>query len=97
MNTKVILILVGLLIGGAGGWLTAPQPTQIQVGPVSVEVQGGNGEGGSVTATDGNGEVQLQVGNPSPFNDPMLRTVIFGLIGTLAGLAIGVVVDRRKV
>jgi hypothetical protein len=97
MNTKVILLLVGLLIGGAAGWLTAPQPTQLQVGPLSVEVQGGNGDGGSVTATDNNGQVQVQVGNSSPFNDPMTRTAIFGVIGAILGLVIGVIVDRRKV
>ena len=97
MNAKVILLLVGLLIGGAAGWITAPQPTQLQVGPLSVEVQGGNGDGGTVTATENNGQVQVQVGNPSPFNDPMMRTGIFGVIGALVGLVIGVVMDRRKV
>ncbi len=97
MNAKTILLIVGLLIGGAAGWLTAPAPAlNVDIGGVNVEVQGGDGEGGTVTATgpDGGG-VEVQVGNPSPFNDRNTRTAIFALVGAVAGLAVGFVVDRR--
>ena len=99
MNAKIILLIVGLLVGGAVGWLTAPAPAlNVDIGGVSVEVQGGEGEGGTVTATgeDGGG-VQLQVGNPSPLNDRNARTGIFALIGALVGFAVGLVADRRRI
>jgi len=43
MNAKVILLVVGLIVGGLAGWLTRPDTAEIKVGPLSVEVkeQGG--------------------------------------------------------
>ena len=39
--SKVILLVVGLIVGGAIGWFTAPQPAvDINVGGVSIEVEG---------------------------------------------------------
>lgn len=46
MNAKIVLLLVGLLVGGIAGWLTRPNAAEIQLGPVSVEVKD---EGGSLT------------------------------------------------
>lgn len=99
MNAKVILLIVGLLIGGAAGWLTAPAPAlNVDIGGVNVEVQGGNGEGGTVTATgpEGGG-IEVQVGSPSPLNDRNARTAIFALVGAVIGLAVGFVADRRRI
>jgi hypothetical protein len=97
MNAKTILLIVGLLIGGAAGWLTAPAPAlNVDIGGVNVEVQGGDGEGGTVTATGQDGEgIEVQVGNPSPLNDRNARTAIFALVGAVIGLGVGFVVDRR--
>ncbi len=99
MNAKIILLIVGLLVGGAVGWLTAPAPAlNVDIGGVSVEVEGGNGEGGTVTATgpDGGG-VAVQMGNPSPLNDRGTRTGLFALIGAVVGFAVGFVADRRRI
>lgn len=39
MNAKVVLLLVGLVVGGLVGFLTRPQATEIKLGSLSVEVQ----------------------------------------------------------
>ena len=97
MNLKVVLLIVGLVAGGAVGWMTAPTPVDVQIGPVSVEVQGGEG-GGTLTATGGQGGgVQVQVGQPGLLDDRTSRPAIFALIGAIAGFAIGFAVDRRQV
>jgi len=96
MNLKVVLLVLGLLIGGVAGWLTAPTTDVIRVGPVSVEVQSGSGEGGTVTATGNDGQIQVQVGNPSPLDDRNTRTLIFAVIGAIVGLGAGFVVDRQR-
>ena len=97
MNLKTLLLIVGLIAGGVVGWMTAPTPVDVQIGPVSVEVQGGQG-GGTLTATGGQGGgVQVQVGQAGPLDDSNSRTAIFALIGAVAGFAIGFVADRRKV
>lgn len=94
MNGKVLLLLVGLVVGGLIGWLTAPKTEVIKVGPLSVEVTQGKGEGGSVTATGNDGKVQ--VGNPSPLNDRNTRTLIFAIAGGILGFGAGFVIDQRK-
>ena len=96
MNTKVILLVVGLIVGGVAGWLTAPTTDVIKVGPLSVEVQGGSGEGGTVTATGNDGQIQVQVGNPSPLDDRNTRALIFAIVGAIVGLGAGFVVDRQR-
>jgi hypothetical protein len=98
MNAKVILLNVGVLIGGAAGWLTAPAPaTQLQLGPLSVEVQEGSGDGGTVTATGEDGQIQVQVGNPSLLDDRNTRAGIFAIVGAIIGFGAGLIADRRRV
>ena len=96
MNGKVLLLLVGLVVGGLIGWLTAPATEVIRVGPLSVEVTQGKGEGGSVTATGNDGKVQVQVGTPSPLNDRNTRTLIFAIVGGIVGFGAGFVMNQRK-
>lgn len=96
MNLKVILLVVGLVVGGIAGWLTAPTTDVIKLGPLSVEVQGGSGEGGTVTATGNDGQIQVQVGDPSPLNDRNMRTLIFAVVGGAIGFGAGFLTDRRK-
>ena len=80
MNTKVILLLVGLVVGGLAGYLTRPDSAELQLGPLSVEVQTDQpaGAGGPVTS----GQWQ--------------RIFIFGGIGALVGLGLGFALDRRR-
>lgn len=55
MNAKVVLLLVGLVIGAAAGWLTRPEVARIELGPLKLEVQGeGVGRGSELTG----GQVQ---------------------------------------
>ena len=95
MNLKVILLAVGLVIGAVAGWVTAPEAVDIQVGPVSVEVQGGSGEGGQISASGENGQLQVQVGSSSPLDNRNTRTLIFAIVGAAIGLGAGLLVDRR--
>jgi len=81
MNAKVVLLLVGLVVGGLTGYLTRPEAAEIKIGSLSVEVQGDSPagtRGGSLTT----GQMQ-HVG-------------IFAMIGAVLGLGIGFVADRRR-
>ncbi len=40
MNGKIILLVVGLLIGALIGYLERPESAEINLGPLHVEVQG---------------------------------------------------------
>jgi hypothetical protein len=98
MNLKIVLLVVGVVAGGIIGWMTAPPPAaELQLGPLSVEVQEGSGEGGSVTATGEDGQVQVQIGQRSLLDDRNTRTAIFAVIGAIVSFGAGYVVDRRKV
>ena len=93
---KVILLIVGLVIGAAAGWLTAPKAVDIDVGNVSLEVEGG-GEGGAMVSADNrDGGMEVSIGRRSVFDDRNTRTAIFAAIGALIGLIIGFVADRRR-
>ena len=95
MNTRVILLIVGLVVGGAFGWVTAPKAVDVQVGPLSVQVDNTNG-GGTMVATGEDGKIKIQVGNSSPLDDRNTRTLIFAVVGALVGFGAGFAMDRRK-
>ena len=80
MNGKVVLLVVGLLLGAAVGYLTRPESTQITLGPLSIEVQGNRPAQGGGPMTSG----QWQY------------VALFTVIGGLIGAAVGFVVDRRR-
>lgn len=46
MNNKVLLLLVGVLVGAGIGWLTRPPAIEFDVGPLNVVIDdpAGNGE-----------------------------------------------------
>ena len=97
MNRKTMLLLIGLVVGGAIGFFTAPQPAvDINVGGVNIQVQGDEG-GGSMSATgnETDGGVQVQVGQPSLMSQPGMRALIFALIGAAIGFGAGAVLERR--
>jgi hypothetical protein len=86
MNIRVLLVLAGLIIGAVAGWVTAPQPSTLDVGPVHIETQGGDsGNGGTATVTTGNGGLNVSVQSNSPFDNRNSRTIIFAAIGAALG------------
>ena len=96
MNRGTLLVL-GILIGGAIGWFTAPKPAvDISVGGVQIQVQGNQG-GGSMTAKDNGGQVQVRVGDRSGslLADPLWRTILFAAIGGGIGLVAAGMMSRK--
>jgi hypothetical protein len=79
MNSKVMLLIAGLLVGGVVGYLTRPAATEITLGPLSIEVEGDRAAGGGGPVTSG----QWQ------------HIAIFTAIGGVIGIAAGFVVARR--
>ena len=96
MNTRVILLIVGLVVGGILGWVTAPKPDIVKVGPLSVQVDNNGGAGGTMTATGNDGQIKVQIGNPSPLDDRNTRALIFAIVGAIVGFGAGFAMDRRK-
>jgi len=94
---KGMLLVIGLIAGGAVGWFTAPTPAvDIHVGGVNIQVDGSGG-GGTMKATDRDGAMQVEIGKPSGWlSDPASRTGVFAVIGGVVGLGIGFLTDRRK-
>ena len=94
---KGTLLVIGLIVGGAIGWFTAPRPAvDINVGGVSIQVDGSGG-GGSMTASDQDGKMQVEIAKPGGFlPDPATRAAVFAAIGGIIGLGIGFLKDRRK-
>ena len=80
MNTKVVLLVVGLLVGGLTGFLTRPQATEIKLGPLSMEVQTDQ------TAAPGDAVTSSQ----------WERIAIFAAIGALVGIGLGFAADSRR-
>ncbi len=97
MNVKVMLLVVGLVVGAGIGWFTVPKPAaEIHAGPLNMTVQNDNGSGGSMTVTGKDGGLQVEVGKRSAFDDPGLRTAIFAGIAAIVGLGAGYLIDMRK-
>jgi hypothetical protein len=97
VNLHLILLVIGLIIGGAVGWTTAPDTSTLKVGPLNLEVQGGSsGDSAAITATDQNGELNVKVGSTSPLDDRNTRTLIFAVVGGLVGGAAGFLARGRK-
>lgn len=81
LNTKVATLLLGLLIGGVAGYLTKPDAAQIKIGGMSLEFSDNHvSSGSSDDLTSGQ----------------MRHILLFTLIGGVAGLLVGFVVDRRR-
>jgi hypothetical protein len=80
MNSKVMLLIAGLLVGGVVGYLTRPAATEITLGPLSIEVEGDRRAegGGPITSS------QWQ------------HIAIFLAIGGVIGIAAGFVAGRRS-
>ncbi len=82
MNAKIVLLLVGLVVGGLAGYLTRPQAAEIKLGPLSVEIQDRDSAAGARGGDLTSGQLQ-HVG-------------LFALIGAVIGFGAGFVADRGR-
>jgi hypothetical protein len=80
MNTKVILLVIGLLVGSLIGYMTRPESADIKVGPIELNVQ-----------TD-----QTAAPGDAVTSSGWQYIGIFAVIGALVGLGAGFAMDRRK-
>jgi hypothetical protein len=80
MNTKVILLVIGLLVGSLIGYVTRPESADIKVGPIQLNVQ-----------TD-----QTAAPGDAVTSSGWQHIGIFAVIGALVGLGAGFAMDRRK-
>ena len=81
LNSKVALLLLGLIVGGIVGYATRPESAEIKIGGTSIEFSDNKVSTGSSSAlTSGQGQ------------HIALYAVIGGVIGLLAGFA----ADRRR-
>jgi hypothetical protein len=80
MNTKVMLLLVGLVIGGLVGFLTRPQSSEIKLGPVELNVT-------TNQAADPNDPVT---------SSQWQHIAIFAAIGAVVGIGAGFAVGGRR-
>ena len=80
MNTKVILLVIGLLVGSLIGYMTRPESADIKVGPIELNVQ-----------TD-----QTAAPGDAVTSSGWQHIGIFAVIGALVGLGAGFAMDRRK-
>ena len=71
MNAKVILLLIGLVVGGVAGYVTRPETAELKIGPLNIEVENDQKAAGGGPITSG----QWQ------------HIAIFALIGGAIGLA----------
>ena len=80
MNSKVALLVLGLLVGGLAGYLTRPELAEIKIGGTSIEFSNNKvstGSSGSLTS----GQTQ--------------HIALYAVIGGVIGLLVGFAVDRR--
>ncbi|HEY5081907.1 MAG TPA: hypothetical protein VII91_08320 [Bauldia sp.] len=80
MNSKVSLLVVGLLVGGLLGYVTRPESTDIKVGPIQLNVQ-----------TD-----QTAAPGDAVTSSGWQHIGIFAVIGAIVGLGLGFAVDSRR-
>jgi hypothetical protein len=81
VNGKVVLLVIGLVVGAVVGYLTRPESAEITVGPLSIQVQSDRPAQGGGPMTS----AQWQ------------HVMIFTALGGVIGAAVGFVVDRRRV
>ncbi len=76
MNSRILLLIVGLLGGGLVGWVTRPAATEINLGPLHAEVQSDHAAGARETGPLTNGQIEHVA----------IYIVLGGVIGALAGM-----------
>ncbi len=81
-NTRLALLILGVLVGGVVGYVTRPQAAEIRLGGASFEI-----EDTSRSASDDGGA--LTTGQ-------LRRVFVFAVAGGVVGLLAGVLADRRR-
>lgn len=80
-DPKIVLLLIGALVGGLIGYLSRPESADIKIGPLNIQITGpGTAQGGGEFTTP-----QLQ------------HIGLIALIGAAVGFGVGFAVERRKV
>ena len=81
LNSKVSLLLLGLVLGGVVGYLTRPESAQIKIGGTSIEFSDNKvstGSSGALTS----GQSQ--------------HIALYAVVGGIIGLLVGFATDRRR-
>jgi hypothetical protein len=80
-NAKIVLLVLGIVVGGAIGYMTRPETAEIRIGKLNIQVTGKgiNTHGGNLTS------------------DQYQHIALFALIGGILGLGLGFAVDGGKI
>jgi hypothetical protein len=78
MNSRVLFLIVGLVLGAIVGYLTRPEEAEVNLGPLHIQVQGDHAAG----ARDEGGLTNGQITHIA------IYTVAGGVLGALAGLLV---------
>ncbi len=80
LNAKVAFLLLGILVGGAFGYLTRPEAAELKIGSTSIEVSSN----------------QVASNDSGPLTSGQSRHVfIYAAAGGIIGLLVGFAVGRR--
>ena len=80
-NTRIALLLLGLLAGGLVGYATRPESAEIKLGDTSIEFSDNKVSAGSSSSlTSGQGQ----------------HIALYAVIGGVIGLLVGIAADRRR-
>lgn len=78
MNSRVLFLIVGLVLGAVVGYLTRPEEAQVNLGPLHVQVQGDRAAGAQDEGPLTNGQI----------THIAIYTLAGGVLGALAGLLV---------
>ncbi len=81
MNSRVLLLIAGVVLGALVGYLSRPTATEVNLGPLHAEVQGDHAAGTQDTGPLTNGQIE--------------HIAIYTIVGGAIGAAAGFLVTRR--
>ena len=81
-NTKIVLLLLGLLAGGVYGYVTRPQSAEIKIGGTSIEFSSNR----ISTSSSSSGLTSAQG----------QHIALYAVGGGIIGLLLGLVAERRR-